>query len=315
MPDGFEVMDRARWQEFGHSPARLSMGDLGPDLVPPMPPGVDVSREEIEEIYVPLSRVLASAADGDRPLMIGVAGGVAVGKSTTAAILATLYGSEPGAPEVVVISTDSFLFPNRELEARGLMDRKGFPETYDHQSMVEALAAVSSGARDVSIPVYSHEEYDIVPGKAIVIGAPEIVIVEGLIVLQDPPGATGDGASGAVDLFDTSLYIDAAEADARGWYRERLAGLRAQGADGRRDGVAGDGDGVTGEGGTGNGTPFVAWLRSLSEEGFAAVVDGAWAGINAVNVREHVAPTRPRARVILEVDGRHRVERVLLRRP
>jgi type I pantothenate kinase len=275
-----------------------------------------VPPDEVAEVYVPLGRLLGVVASARRagvrtmaelldlgagvpPFVVGVAGSVAVGKSTVAAVVQALLARQPGLRPVEVLSTDAFLYPNAELAARGLSERKGFPETYRWAALLSALAAIRSGVEEVEVPVYSHRDYDIVPGRRHRIGRPGALIVEGLNVLQVGPGR-GDPDEGtlprtalASDFFDWSIYVDAAEEDIAGWHRRRLLELHRAGAEG-----------------TGG---FLGWFCSLSEPEAEAVAEGAWSGINAVNLREHIAPTRARADMILHKDADHRVGDVLVR--
>ncbi|MHB8429847.1 MAG: type I pantothenate kinase [Acidimicrobiales bacterium] len=309
----YDTFDPARWATVGLG---LEGGRWGPEKVPERLDGIGVPRDEIERVYLPLARVLVSLAEarscrptgaedghpsgpgrpgpGRRPLVLGIAGGVAVGKSTTARVLGALLEGGPASPMVAVVSADSFLYPNRLLGERGMLDKKGYPETYDLGSMVAAISAVRAGRRRVAVPVYSHEEYDIVPRARSIVDRPDILIVEGLVVLQDAPGGCGTRAPSVRDLLDASVYIDASEADAFGWFRSRLADLRS---DRDRRGA------------------FATWLASLSDDEVASIAEAAWTGINRVNLVEHVAPTRSRALVILEKDRHQRVVRVLCRRP
>lgn len=268
-----------------------------------------VAPDEVTDVYTPLCQLLgllvrsaaATAWDTGRfvrhrpssPFVIGVAGGVAVGKSTTARIIQRLLSRGADPLTVEVLGTDAFLFPNRVLEERGLSGRKGFPETYDRPALLSALAAIRAGDADVDVPVYSHQAYDVLAGVRHVIACPDVVVVEGLNVLQV---GTGDGAVRQVsDFLDLALYVDAAEADVERWFTDRLLGLRrAPGA----------------EPGT-----FLGWFSSLDDSEARRVADLAWSEINLVNVRRHVVPTRDRAGIVLVKDGLHRVSRVEVRGP
>jgi type I pantothenate kinase len=223
--------------------------------------------------------------------MIGIAGGVAVGKSTVARVVRSLLAGG-GRTAVQLVSTDAFLYPNRVLESRGLAGRKGFPETYDRDALLATLAAVRSGSSPVTVPVYSHRAYDILDGEHQLIEAPDIVVVEGLTVLQT---GTADDTDPRVvsDYLDLAVYIDAEEEDAAAWHTERLLGLRTE---------------------TGGG-PFVEWLSSLSDDEAHEVARLSWSEINLVNLRRHVAPTARRAHVVLRKDRAHRVHEVLVRLP
>jgi type I pantothenate kinase len=228
------------------------------------------------------------------PYVIGIAGSVAVGKSTFARILQALLARWPAHPQVDLVTTDGFLYPNAVLEDRGLMQRKGFPESYDRAALVRFLADVKAGYPEVHAPVYSHQRYDIVPGATQPVRHPDVVIVEGLNVLQAPPPAQAETQLFASDFFDYSIYVDADETHIRTWYVERFLRLR---------------DTVFQDPGS-----YFHRYANLSEAEARDTAAGIWARINAVNLRENIAPTRVRAHLILQKGAAHRVERVQLRR-
>lgn len=268
-----------------------------------------VSLAEVAEVFLPLSRLLnlhvAARRNLDRvkdtflgrpvgrpPYVIALAGSVAVGKSTFARVLRAILGRWPDHPRVDLVTTDGFLHPNRELEARGILHRKGFPESYDRARMVQFLVDVKSGADAVEAPVYSHLHYDIVPGEVQVVTRPDIVIFEGLNVLQ--AGASGRGSHAIVsDFFDFSIYLDADEADIENWYVERFRLLQRNVF--RRPGA------------------YFKGYRDLPPEEAERVARRIWREINGLNLRENILPTRGRARIVLRKGRDHAVHEVRLR--
>lgn len=304
----FLTFDRDAWARLRAStPLTLSESDL--DALRGL--NEQLSLDEVEQIYLPLSRLLnlhvravQSLFNASQtflgntaekvPFIIGLAGSVAVGKSTTARVLQALLARWPSHPSVALVTTDGFLFPNVVLESRGLMQRKGFPESYDRMALVRFLADVKAGYPEVHAPVYSHQRYDIVPGATQTVRHPDVVIVEGLNVLQAPPPGYAENQLFASDFFDYSIYVDAEERNIESWYVERFLRLR--------DTVFQDPQSY-----------FHRYARLTEAEARATAAD-IWARINAVNLRENIAPTRFRAHLILQKTIEHRVERVQLRR-
>ena len=271
-----------------------------------------MSLDEVKDVYLPLSRLLnlyvgatqnlhqAAATFLDTsaprvPFVIGIAGSVAVGKSTASRVLQALLARWPSHPQVDLVTTDGFLLPQRMLEARGLAHRKGFPESYDVRRLVRFLADVKSGVPEVTAPVYSHLAYDIVPGEFQVVRQPDVVIVEGLNVLQTGSGRAGRPMPSFVsDFFDFSIYVDAQEDDIEQWYIERFLALR--------DTIFRDP------------SSYFHRYAALTPAEAVATARAIWRTINLVNLRENVWPTRERAHLILEKGRDHAVRRVRLRR-
>lgn len=272
-----------------------------------------ISLDEVIAIYLPLSRLLSLyvaavqslfratqrflLVENDRkvPYIIGVAGSVAVGKSTTARILKALLARWPNTPKVSLVTTDGFLLSNAELGRLDLMERKGFPESYDIGALLRFLADIKAGKRNVRAPLYSHLVYDVVPGEETVIDRPDILIVEGLNVLQ-PARLPRDGKAipFVSDFFDFSIYLDADEDDLHRWYVHRFLRLRHTAF---RDPLS-----------------YFRKFAEISEEEALATADALWSRINLVNLRENIVPTRQRASLILRKGASHRIEEVALRR-
>jgi type I pantothenate kinase len=306
-------MTRAAWaaratRSTGRDGAGRAAGPQAPD------------EAEIDEVLGPLAELLALAAARERrrrleaarrldveprpaPFVVGVVGAVSVGKSTLSGTLRGLLeagwpvagtgGPGEGGVSTAVVSTDAFLFDNAELARRGLSDRKGFPESYDWDGLARFLTAVREGEPRVSVPVYSHVRYDIEPGRRQVVAGPGIVIVEGLNLLQVPPG--GSAFPPPSDLVDLSVYLHAEEPDIRHWFVERFLGLRGT--------VFSDPD------------SYFTTFAGLSDAEAVATAGRIWDTINGPNLAEHIAPTRPRADVVLVKGPDHRIEEVHLREP
>lgn len=271
-----------------------------------------MSMAEVEQIYLPLSRLLAlydeatvslhqatqkflGFNDHQTPFIIGVAGSVAVGKSTTSRVLRALLARWPASPKVDLITTDGFLYPNAVLEEQGLMQKKGFPESFDRPRLLKFLSDIKAGKRHVRAPVYSHFYYDVMPGHTVTVDNPDILIVEGLNVLQTRElPKDGRAVPFVSDFFDFSVYIDADERLLQTWYVERFMHLRETAF---RD----------------PSSYFHKYSRITDDEALQTARQ-IWQDINLENLRENILPTRPRADLILTKDESHRIAKVALRK-
>ena len=305
----YHVFSRAEWAALREdTPMTLTSDEVM--RLRSMHDRLDIA--EIEEIYLPLSRLLSlyvaatqrlfraqqrflSTEDAKMPYIIGVAGSVAVGKSTTARVLQALLARWPNVPKVDLVTTDGFLYPNAVLERDRLMERKGFPESYDLPALLRFLYDIKAGRRPVRAPVYSHLVYDVVPNHWLEIDRPDILVVEGLNVLQTGRlPRDGKAIPFVSDFFDFSIYLDADEDVLMQWYVERFLALR----------------------GTAFRDPKSYFHRysQLSDAEASATATSIWTRINLVNLHENILPTRQRADLILKKQKTHTVQQVALRK-
>jgi type I pantothenate kinase len=300
---------RSEWASLrADTPLTLTVEDLNRlrSLSEPL------SLEEVIEIYLPLSRLLAlyvaatqglykatqrflGSEGGKVPYIIGVAGSVAAGKSTLARVMQALLARWPNTPKVQLITTDGFLYPNSILAAEGLMDKKGFPESYDGMALLNFLSDVKAGTGNVRAPVYSHLTYDIMPDEFVTVERPDILIVEGLNVLQPGrPPKDGRGTAFVSDFFDFSVYLDADEHILEQWYIERFQRLRQTAFRDPRS--------------------YFRKYADVSDDKAEAMARDIWTRINLRNLHENILPTRARASLILTKDADHSIQTVELRK-
>ncbi len=305
----YRVFSRAEWAERrADTPMTLTPEEVS--RVRSLNDRLDI--EEVEHIYLPLTRLLSlyveatqrlfraqqaflGTEDSKMPYIIGVGGSVAAGKSTTARVLQALLARWPNVPKVDLVTTDGFLYPNVILAREGLMERKGFPESYDLPALLRFLSDVKAGRRPTRAPIYSHLIYDVIPNQWVEIDRPEILIVEGLNVLQAGfPPKGGKAIPYVSDFFDFSIYLDADEDVLLNWYVDRFLTLR----------------------GTAFRDPKSYFHRyaTLSDEEAVETATSIWRRINLVNLHENILPTRQRADLFLKKAGSHLVEQVALRK-
>ena len=301
----FNEISRADWADLGNT---TDMPLTEAEIQQIRGLGDFLDLKEVREVYLPLSRLLnlyvaehqslhraagsfLGKSSGRTPFIIGVAGSVAVGKSTVSRLLKELLSRWEGTPRVELITTDGFLFPNAELEKRGLMARKGFPESYARLALLKFVADVKSGAAEVAAPVYSHLSYDIVDGEKAVVHSPDVLIVEGLNVLQAP----GAGQELALsDYFDFKIYVDAEAHNLNAWFIKRFEKLRDSAF-----------------------TNPASYFHRYAEMPFDKALGRAneiWQTINLPNLVQNILPTRNRATLVLRKGNNHTVESVLLRK-
>ncbi len=306
----YRVFSAERWAQFrADTPLTLSEDEV--QRLRSLNDPVDL--EEVRRIYLSMSRLLYAhveamqllfrqrqiffdASDAVKtPFIIGIAGSVAVGKSTTARVLQELLARWPSSPKVDLVTTDGFLWPNDVLRRENLMERKGFPESYDFGALLRFLSGIKSGQRNVRAPLYSHLTYDVMPGEYAVIDCPDILIFEGINVLQtrDLP-RDGTAVPFVSDFFDFSIYIDAPEELIHEWYVDRFMRLR--------------------ETAFRNPESFFHRYSQFSRDAALSIAEGLWANINLKNLRENILPTRPRADLILRKGPDHLIEEVALRK-
>lgn len=300
------AIEREDWAELGKN-TQLPLTEQ--ELTNLKSLGDFLDMKEVEEVYLPVSHLLSLYASqaqklhsassnflGERtaktPFIIGIAGSVAVGKSTVARLLKELMSRWEGTPRVELVTTDGFLYPNAELERRGILDRKGFPESYDRKRLLKFVSDVKSGVESVTAPVYSHLSYDIVEGELEEVRTPDVLILEGLNVLQPP--AIGQELA-LSDFFDFTIYIDANPKTIESWYLSRFLQLWTSAFTNPR-------------------SYFHPLTKQLNQEQAMERAVGFWKNINLPNLRENIEPTRSRAKLVMQKGDEHRVQQVLLRK-
>lgn len=305
----FTELDRATWSRLARE---ISVPLTEDELTQLSGLGETIDLDEVEQVYLPISRLLnlyvnAAASTNHMtndflgiqgkkvPFIIGVAGSVAVGKSTTARVLQELLRRWPSTPNVQLVTTDGFLYPNAELEARGLMGRKGFPESYNRKALLRFVSDVKSGAPLVKAPRYSHLIYDIVPDDHIEVTCPDVLILEGLNVLAPAKlGSEDSSALSLADFFDFSIYVDASTRNIESWYVQRFLALQSSAFT--------------------DPNSYFKRYADLSPEAASELALSIWRSINEPNLRENIRPTRSRAKLILKKSHDHKIRKVLLRK-
>lgn len=301
----FVEISRSDWAELAkHTETPLTQTEI--EKIRGLGDFLDLA--EVNDIYLPLSQLLnlyvsetqklhqvtgkfLAKTNKRTPFIIGVAGSVAVGKSTVSRLLKELLSRWPSTPKVALVTTDGFLYPNAVLEARGLMARKGFPESYDRLALLKFVADIKSGKEQVSAPLYSHLSYDIVEGEEVIVDSPDVVIVEGLNVLQPPAQGQEVALS---DYFDFQIYVDAPTQEIEKWYLDRFQALR--------DSAFKDPQSY-----------FHRYTEMSDEEALSRAKE-IWRTINLPNLQQNIISTKSRATLVLQKGLEHRVETVLLRK-